>query len=108
VTNIIDLGSHTIKAGRDNTEEVVFIPNISGYKVVGGQNFLKVQQYRQHDESKFKFCGTDATDKSQWLSLRFPMENGIIQDFDAIETMLHTCIDTNSSLNNLVMTQSPM
>jgi actin-related protein len=114
---VIDLGSHTVKSGVSGSEskDIQLIPNITGYIKYSGQSFLKNKIYRPYDEAKYKVSGVTAQSMIAQLSIRYPMENGLIVDVEAVKEILGQCMHETSEQDlrkikeekGIVITQSP-
>jgi actin len=87
---VIDNGSSVIRAGLSGRESPkVIIPSVVG----------RPREHMHHPDLKDLYIGDDAYSKANVLSLKRPIERGVIKNWDDIETIYHhmffneLCID---------------
>ena len=77
---VIDNGSHTIKAGLSTADE----PRIIIDSVIGNLTDHK-GSYIGHKKT---YIGYEAKERKSLLNLKYPINRGIITDWDAMEEVL--------------------
>ncbi|XP_066928447.1 uncharacterized protein [Clytia hemisphaerica] len=92
---IIDNGSGMIKIGLANKESPNYIPNI-----VGTENYQKVMGGSTEDpSSNERMVGWKADQYRGILKLRYPMQNGVIDDWDAMIDVWTYSIEEQLEIN---------
>ena len=79
------------------------------------QSFPSVIGIPEHSETMFinskpYYIGDDATNRRGILTLRHPVQNGIVVDWDDMETLLHYTynrLSADSSQHTVLLTEAP-
>jgi actin-related protein len=101
---VIDNGSGMIKAGIGGEDA----PRVNFPSVVGKPKFDRIQQ----GEDKDFFIGSEAITKKGLLTLEYPIENGIVKNWDYMSKVWHytyyTELKTDPEEQPVLLTEAPL
>lgn len=101
---VIDNGSGMIKAGIGGEDA----PRVNFPSVVGKPRFERVQ----NDSEKELFVGSDAIAKRGLLTLEYPLENGIVKNWEYMSKIWHytyyTELKTDPQEQPVLLTEAPL
>lgn len=101
---VIDNGSGMIKAGIGGEDA----PRVNFPSVVGKPRFERVQ----NDSDKEFFIGSDAIAKKGLLTLEYPLENGIVKNWEYMSKIWHytyyTELKTDPQEQPVLLTEAPL
>lgn len=101
---VIDNGSGMIKAGIGGEDA----PRVNFPSVIGKPRYEKVQ----NDPDKEFFIGSDAIAKRGLLSLEYPLENGIVKNWEYMSKIWHytyyTELKTDPADQPVLLTEAPL
>lgn len=99
---VIDMGSSTTRAGFSNTEQpIVAFPTLIGKPRPGNQNL-------DPNAPPF-YVGAEALARKSSLNLTYPVERGVVRDWEAASKILRHCLchelDSDPSERNVMLTE---
>ncbi|TNV78000.1 hypothetical protein FGO68_gene7504 [Halteria grandinella] len=112
---IIDLGTYTTKVGfspQDFSQQA--LPQLMVPTLVGQTKLLPGRLSDVNAASGQQYFGFEALRRSSVLSLKYPMEHGIVMDWDEIGELLNYCVrdcmkcDFESLTSGIMLTESPL
>lgn len=104
---VIDNGSGMVKAGFGGEDK----PSVVFPSIIGTPKYKKTMKHGdQHSAEDRTYVGNDAYDNRGILKLRYPVEHGIVTDWDSMEAIWEHTFDqlrVEPDLRNVLLTEAP-
>ncbi|RWS18889.1 actin-4-like protein, partial [Leptotrombidium deliense] len=104
-TVVFDNGSGLFKAGFSGND----VPKYVFHSIVGYPQHQPLMAGMDHKES---YVGNEAQDKRDILKLTYPIERGIINNWDAIEKIwhysFHNQLQVDPKMHTILLTEAPL
>eukprot|EP00347_Sterkiella_histriomuscorum_P005121 403357814 len=110
---ILDLGTQAIKVGFSELQNGDRFPQMMIPTLVGFPKITKINSGSMQNQDQ-TFVGLEALKRSPLLCLKYPIEHGIILDWDEIDMLINHCVNSQMKVNfselhgGLMMSEAPL
>jgi len=108
---IFDLGTYQTKAGFADLNKDILLPDKVVPTIVGSPKLVKVSSFSQKDNF---YVGHEALKRSPLLSLQYPVEHGIVVDWDEASLLIDSVLTKEMGVKGeeltagLMMMEAPL
>ena len=103
---VIDLGSSLIKVGFAGQHEPMLVPNVIGFQKESSELVMVGIGSRDY------YCGREAFEKKGILNFQYPVQRGVVQNWDYLEKILHYIYENQlgiaPSTSAVLITEPPL